>query len=270
MRSLDPNLAKIVAKQPRTGVPFLNAFRVHHGPPGLLGRFFLSAETRLQDRGITLQFISFDELLRLSQRNADNWGSLNPMFDPRTADITPGSFCLAGYDKSGEIKICISAKPFDASQKSFAAIVNTGGFTSARGDNSDGLSETTIETAFAYELHGMLGYAGAVWVHPSIRGDRLASIFVHILNSCMLTLWNPDCFLGSVPSTTVGTGLFQRYGYPHAMAPLTVTLKNKHPIDLTIVWMTPAEFLDGLTVYLDEIWPKFDAAVAARDRQQSA
>ena len=263
-------LSELAARQPRPGVPFLEAFRIQHGPPGLLGRFFLSADTRLRERGITLGFITFDQLVALSERNADNWGSFNPMFEPRYADIPPGSLCLAGFDARGDIKICICAKPFDASNESFASLVNAGGFASIRPEqNKDGIV-TTINAPFAYELRGLLGYVGALWVHPDLRGARLASIFGYVVNSCLVTLWNPSHLLGSVQQTTVGTGLFQRYGYGHSMSSLIVTAGGKQAADLTILYMTADEFLDGLAAYLDEIWPKIDAAVAARDRQHSA
>lgn len=262
--------ADLALRTPRTGVPFLEAFRVHYGPPGLLGRFFLSADNRLRDRGITLKFISFDDLVTLSEKNAANWGSFNPMFDPRVADIPEGSLCLAGFDRKGDIKICICAKPFDATTQSFADVVNAGGFTAVRAEQNKDQIETTIDAPFAYELRGLLGYVGALWVHPDARGDRFASIFGYIINSCLVTLWNPSHLLGSVQQKVVGTGLFQRYGYNHSMSSLLVTAAGKPAADLAILWMTADEFMAGLAVYLDEIWPKIDAAVAARDGQQSA
>ncbi len=262
--------SSLASRQPRTGVPFLESFRVHHGPPGLLGRFFPSAVRRLQERGISLAFITFEELVSLSERNPDNWGSFNPMFDPRFADIPQGSLCLAGYDASGEIKICICAKPFDASRESFGSIVNAGGFASIRPDKNVEQIETRMSQSFAYDMHGLLGYVGALWVHPDARGGRFASIFGYIINACLLTLWNPSYLLGSVQHSTVGTGLFQRYGYPHSMSSLIVTSHGKQAADLTILYMTRDEFTEGLATYLDEIWPKIDAAVASGNRQQSA
>ncbi len=259
--------SSIAALQPRTRVPFLDAFRVQHGPAGLLGRFFLSADTRMKERGITLRFITLDDLVDLSEKNSDNWGSTNPMFDPRYSYVPAGSICLAGYDDAGEIKLCICAKPFDARPRSFASIVNAGGFTAVRPDCSRSHIASTIDAPFAYEMFGLLGYVGALWVHPDARGGRFASIMSYIVNACLLTLWNPAYLLGSVQHSTVGSGLYERYGYLHSMASLVVTSNGMPEVDLTIVYMTPNEFLDGLATYLDEIWPKIDAAVAARQRQ---
>ena len=258
---------EFVAREPTTGVPFLEAFRVQHGPPGLLGRFFLSADNRMKERGITLQFITFEELVELSELNGENWGSFNPMFDPRFSSIPPGALCLAGYDTKGVIRLCLCAKPFDARQRSFAALVNAGEFTSTRADRGKAHISATIDTDVAHEMRGVIGYAGALWVHPDARGGRFASIMGYIVNSCLLTLWNPAYLLGSVQKSTVGTGLFARYGYNHATSSLAIHSYGKQVAELTIMYMTAEEFTDGLAVYLDEIWPKIDAAVAARDRQ---
>ena len=199
---------------PRIDAPFLNSFMVQHGPPGLLGRFFLSADSRLSERGITLRFISFDAYAELADRNADNWGSFNPMFDPRVSDVPHGSMCLAGFDQRGVIKICACAKPIDASQKSFAEIVNAGGFAAIRPDRNIDRIETTIDAAFA--------------------------------------------------------ALFRRYGYEHEMSSLHISLRGKPETKLTIMYMNAQEFLHRLARYLDEIWPEIDAAIASRNRQQSA
>jgi hypothetical protein len=53
----------------RLGAPFLQSFRIEYGPPGLLGRFFLNADQRLKERGVTLGFASFDELAEVHARH---------------------------------------------------------------------------------------------------------------------------------------------------------------------------------------------------------
>lgn len=270
MAVADSVLANIAARQPKIGVPFLEAFRVQHGPPGLLGRFFLSADARMKDRGIRLGFISFEELLELSERNADNWGSPSPMFNPRVVDLPPGSMCLAGFDDEGVIKVCASAKPFDARRVPFGTLVNDGAFLALKPEFAAGNYVTTMPKSEASELRGVLGYCGAVWVHPDRRGDRLASIIAHLTNACVLTLWNPAYLLGSVEHTKFGTPLQMRYGFPHLSVTIKVTKGAKPVTDLALLWMTADEAYAELGRYLEVIWPEIDAAVAARNRQQSA
>lgn len=270
MAVANPILANLAARQPKIGVPFLEAFRVQHGPPGLLGRFFLSADARMNDRKIRLQFISFEELLELSERNADNWGSPNPMFNPHLVDIPPGSMCLAGFDDKGVIKVCASAKPFDATRIPFGTLVNTGAFLALKPEFAADSYVTTMPASEASDLRGVLGYCGAVWVHPDRRGDRLASIITHLTNACVLTLWNPTYLLGSVEQTKFGTPLQQRYGFPHLSVSIKITKASKPVTELALLWMTADDAYTGLGRYLEVIWPEIDAAVAARNRQQSA
>lgn len=91
-------------KAPKVDVPFLDAFNVQHGPPGLLGRFFLNVDHRLARSGVALSFASFDEVAEVQRRNVANWSFMNPMFDPAVSDIPAGNaFCIVGRDRSGRI-----------------------------------------------------------------------------------------------------------------------------------------------------------------------
>jgi len=263
-------LQALADRGPRIGEPFLQAFRLQHGPPGLLGRFFISADTRLKERGLTLRFVTFETLVDLHERNAEKWGFFNPMFDPRCSVIPPGAMCLAGFDTAGEIRVCICGKPFDARRRSFSEIVDCGGlFALKPGPHTPNLG-TRIDAPVARELRGLVAYCASIWVHPDRRGDRLASIFVNLMNACMLTLWNPDYVIGFVPVATRGTGLHQRYNFPHASPALHVTRDGKPAFDQILIWQDASEALDGVARYLDVIWPQIDAAVISGNRQQHA
>ena len=263
-------LQALATRAPRTGVPFLEAFKVHYGPPGLLGRFFLSADTRLKERGITLQFITMEELVILSRDNADNWGSPNPMFDPSFADISPGTMCLVGIDTTGVIRTCIAAKPIDSSAQTFGSVIDAGGFLSLKpGCNVENL-QTTINAPFALEKRGLVAFCGLVWVHPEARGLRLPSIFAHLMFACVLTLWNPDYLIGFVNHATYDSALNHRYYMSHGEEAMTITRNGEFLVKLVLLWTSAEQSLAGLGRYLDELWPQIDAAVIARNRQQSA
>ena len=265
-----PPLEALRTYAPRIGVPFLEAFRVQHGPPGLLGRFFLSADTRLRERGLTLRFISLEDLQAVRRANSANWGSTNPMFDPQMAEISPGTMCLAGYDKLGVVQACICAKPFDAASRSLAAVFNTGGFFSIRPDLNVNRLATSLDVAAAEQMFGLVGYCAAVWVSPAWRGGRLAAMFANLMYACIYTLWNPSYVIGFVPLAKQGSALHQRYNLPHASPRMRVTSGDTVLDELVLIWMTADETIDALRVFLDEIWPQIDTAISAGDRQQSA
>ena len=78
--------------------------RVDHGPPGLLGRFFLAAEQAARQRGVYLEFGSFDEFGETNRRNLATWSQLNRAFDSSIAPIPPyRAFCILGRDRRGEV-----------------------------------------------------------------------------------------------------------------------------------------------------------------------
>ena len=71
---------------------WLEDLTVEHGPVDLFGRFFLKADTALRQRGISLSFGTFDELLEANQRNRDSWLALAPTFSQRStaSAVAPG------------------------------------------------------------------------------------------------------------------------------------------------------------------------------------
>ena len=62
---------------------------ISHGPPGLLGRFFLWADNAVRNRGVTLHFTTFDELAAVNKANSDTWRPLFPIFDPVLGGANP-------------------------------------------------------------------------------------------------------------------------------------------------------------------------------------
>ncbi len=48
---------------------FLRDFVAMHGPIPLLGRALLAAETAAWERGVTLSFATFEELVEVNQKN---------------------------------------------------------------------------------------------------------------------------------------------------------------------------------------------------------
>ena len=61
---------------------FLDAARVVHGPADVIGRVFLKAEQALRERGITLSFASFEELVDVNRLNSRDMA-------PAPADLRP-------------------------------------------------------------------------------------------------------------------------------------------------------------------------------------
>src|SRR6185436_12947507 len=86
--------------------PLLSDITVEHGPVDLLGRFFLKADTAARQRGVTLEFGTFRELLQVNAENQDTWKPITSMYDPRYCPrgLEPErAFCILGRDARGEV-----------------------------------------------------------------------------------------------------------------------------------------------------------------------
>jgi hypothetical protein len=254
---------------PSRKVPFLEAFRVQYGPPGLFGRYFLAVEHIMRERGIILTFATFDELIKVYDQNSENWGFYNPMFDPRTSDIDLSrTMCLVGRDQRGNIVGSASGKYFDASHRTFQDIVNKGDFFSIRpGHNSKNIS-THMNAPDLKHLCGRIGYCGGAWVRPDYRGKALASIYTRTMNACMATLWKPDYLYGLLRSEVIGTVAHRAYGFTYSQPTLTIKLNDIPSVELVLLWMDVEEVSNDLIHYLDTLCPQVDGAIVTRRRQQ--
>jgi hypothetical protein len=254
---------------PTVGVPFLESFRIKHGSPGLLGRYFLTVDKITKEQGIKLEFATFDELIKAYDQNADNWGFYNPMFNPRTSSINPNeTMCLVGRNSLNEIVGSASAKFFDASVKSLGAIVDEGQFFSIRETDNSLKFTTRMKTPVVGDLQGLIGYCGGAWVRPDYRHRNLSHIYARTISACINTLWGPDYIAGAVKPNVIGTRAHSNYGFAHYEPSLTIFSGNQPITDLVLLWMDESEAAIDLAHFLDVLWPKIDAAVVTGDRQK--
>ena len=88
--------------------------KIKYGPVGLLGRFFLWADTAARDRGVTLSFGSLQDLVEANKANSNSWRPLVPVFDEALGGVTPETaFVLIGQNKHGEVVTTQAARIYD-------------------------------------------------------------------------------------------------------------------------------------------------------------
>src|SRR5215470_18667863 len=88
------------ARSDRSTPSWLRDVTVEHGPPDVLGRFFLKADAAARERGVTLEFAPLAELQRVNDRNRATWKPLVPLFSTRYNDLDPEhSFCILGRNR---------------------------------------------------------------------------------------------------------------------------------------------------------------------------
>jgi hypothetical protein len=89
----------------RTFTPFLEGVTIKHGPRPLLGRFFLLADQAARTRGITLEFSSMEELVKINRLNPSSWRPILPHYDAQYIPKMPSALSVAtGMARSWPLK----------------------------------------------------------------------------------------------------------------------------------------------------------------------
>ncbi|HRD78826.1 MAG TPA: hypothetical protein PK264_23290, partial [Hyphomicrobiaceae bacterium] len=93
---------------------------IDYGPPQLLGRVFLQAETQARLAGVRLSFAPVRTLAEVNRANRDSWKALLPTFDVAYGGISDdNAYCIIGRDASGDIVATQGARFFSWTDTSF-------------------------------------------------------------------------------------------------------------------------------------------------------
>lgn len=242
--------------------------KVKYGPVGLLGRFFLWADTAARDRGVTLSFASFQDLVEANKANSDSWRPLVPVFDEALGGVTPETgFVLIGRNKHGEVVATQAARIYDwpvtslkdeaASLQMFFADPDA---AFARGDRCD------ITTPIAEKITGRVVFSGGIWYRRDFRGKDLGTILPRISRAYALTRWNSDFTIGMLADAVIAGGLAERAGYTkleHSCIELVVSPLGKMRCGLA--WMQSDELLADLAATMDRVSAPIMGARIAED-----
>src|SRR5262245_59069647 len=102
LRSVHAEKPSPTGTYPQSGGLF-SEIRVTHGPAALLYRFFRAAEEAVHDRGVALEFGTFEQLMETNERHIGSWRSMVPLLDPRHAPLGESCFCILGRNEKGDI-----------------------------------------------------------------------------------------------------------------------------------------------------------------------
>jgi hypothetical protein len=230
--------------------------RIKYGPVGLLGRFFLWADTAARDRGVTLSFGSLQDLIEANRANSDSWRPLVPVFDEALGGITPESgFVLIGRDEGGQVVATHAARIYDwsetsledeaASLRMFYADPDA---AFARGDRCE------ITAPVARKITGRVVFSGAAWYRPDFRGKDLATILPRISRAYAFTRWNTDFTIGMMDDAVVAGGMAERVGHinvEHSCIELVASPLGE--MRCALAWMQPDELLADLAAIMDRV-----------------
>jgi hypothetical protein len=193
--------------------PLLDGLRIKREPRGLLGRFFLDAEARLAEHGITLRRADFGSLLELHLANKASWRALVECFDTRMCDIRDDdtNACFIGYDQAGVPVTCVAVKYGPLGQRTVREVFEDLSFL--YGEKADAFRSTVrvrMPAESAGRLTGNVFYPGAFWVHPSRRGEGFGYILPEIARFYAMSQWPID-FEVAIASFALRREDIQRY-----------------------------------------------------------
>jgi len=253
----------------RTLRPLISDITVEHGPPDLLGRFFLKADTAARSRGVTLTFAPMQELIDVNRSNPETWRPLLPLFDPACGGIDDeNSFCILGHNAKGEIVATQAARLYRWRDTSFHEEASSLRLFYAQPDQHRGEREQVEVTApIARRLSGSVIFAGGIWYRPDYRNLGLPYILPWLSRAYAFTRWHHDFSMSIMAEEVYARGMARRSGY--TKADWEVWLRHT-PVDpagsirCALVWMDEDDLLSGVEEFLSGFGAQVDARVDQR------
>lgn len=253
--------------------PLLSEVTVKHGPPDLIGRLFLSADTAARQRGITLSFAPMEDLIAVNRANPETWRPILPLFDPACGGITDdNSFCILGHNARGEIVATQAARLYDWTGTSFHEEAESLRLFYAEPQRMKGDREGVhVTAAAAHELTGPVIFAGGIWYRPDYRGIGLPYILPWLCRTYAYTLWQHHFSISIMAEEIYKRGMAQRSGYSKVDWEVWLRYTPVHPnaeLRCALVYMDEGELLTGAAGFLRRFGAEAGSSFDERRRHQ--
>jgi len=230
--------------------------KIKHGPVGLLGRFFLWADSAVRDRGVTLSFGSLQDLIEANKANSDTWRPLVPVFDEALGGATPKTaFVLIGRNKDGEVVATQAARIYDWPETSLKDEATSLRMFYADPDAAFAREDRCEITApIAEKITGRVVFSGGIWYRRDFRGKDLGTILPRISRAYAFTRWHSDFTIGMMGDAVIAGGLAARAGYTK-VEPGCIKLVASPLGEMRcgLIWMQSDELLADLAAIMDRV-----------------
>lgn len=228
---------------------------MEHGPPGLLGRALLKAESAARDRGISLSFATMDELVRVNEANRETWVPLFTGFDPRFNDLTPAnSFCILGRNAEGQVVATQAARFYEWNTTTYHEEAESLRLLYADPAKHGLKGERCEVTALAAGgIRGRVLYSGGAWYHPRYRGIGLVELLPRMARALAFTRWKTDCTVTMMAERNVNKGVFPRNGYRNIEWDVRFLGTRSGTIRFALLWIKANEMLEDLEQFLGRV-----------------
>jgi hypothetical protein len=248
-------LAGSASRLPRRLESFLRDVRIDHGPSELLARVFIACDAALSAHGVTLSFATFEELLEANETNRDSWRPLNPTFHPANGNVEDRcAFAMLGRDANGKVVTAQAMRIFDWQDTNFKLEAESGRLLFAQPETMNNAKIRCRVTAPSAPLIcGTVGYAGAAWFHPTLRGRHIGALTARIGRACGYARWNLKLAFGVTSVALLPKGFIHDAGYLHAEHGVAFTNSSACPAQGALVWVTRDEIVDDFTAFVGEM-----------------
>jgi hypothetical protein len=228
---------------------FVSQIEIKHGPAGVLGRFFLLADTKLKEQGIHLRLEPISRLGEVNRDNRDSWAPIYPGLDTNYCELdSSNTLCFLGRDKHGDIVATQGARLYDLTGTTFAdeAAALTPFYDHPHEFFAKG--ERCRVSAWAGALiTGRAAYSGATWVRPDYRGHRLVEWLPRLSRAAATALWQPDVIFGFMAEPLVKRGLLKSNGFRNVEWSIDLTSPTIGDYRFVLLWMKPSDVIDDLS-----------------------
>jgi hypothetical protein len=238
---------------------------IEHGPPALLGRFFLRAEALVEACGVTLEFAPMLALLEVNKANRNSWLPLISIFDPTWSDLhADNAFCILGRDRTGRVVATQAGRLLDLTGSSFGSACED--LTLFYRDPSEALpgERCTASAPEAWTIGGRVLFSGAAWYHPSLRGAGLSRVLPRLSRAYGHTRWATNHTVTMMGEANMARRVNERNGYRHAAWSIDIAGSHYGTARMALLWNTTANTLDDLQEFHDRLADDLEQDIAAR------
>jgi hypothetical protein len=193
---------------------FLADITIDFGPRQLIADFFPKAVAQIRAQGLTLSFVSMDELTAINARNRDSWRPLLPIFDPAHGVNATDSYCIVARNGQGDAVATTAGRLFRWTRTTFKQEAESLRLLYAEPEQHRGPDETISVTApKASNITGRVVFNGAAWNRRDYRGGSLSAILPRIGRTYALTRWASDHIMSIMAEDVYRGGVAERAGY---------------------------------------------------------
>ena len=222
---------------------------IDFGLPDVLAPFFLAADRRLRDLGVTLELrADFAELRRINEMNMQAWSPLNPMFDSEHGAVDGrNAFWILGRDRDGRAVVTQAARlfPIFASDLKREAESLRMFYPDPPTQAAEG-ETLRMSAPSAGRIKGRVVFSGSTWFHPDMRGNGLSHVLPRISRALAFSRWYSDFTISFVNRNLVEWGIPRSYGYTNIEESVEAIGGRHGGLSGVLVWMARDELVDDL------------------------